>query len=293
MNSIVRESKQTRTVFIESSIDWLLRQRETCEINSRLIRTAITAYDFRDPTSLSALGRHLVDSRSREAQGAGAYFSALSHLIDGKLPLEDITTLLKFGVEYSPTILRGRCLLSLAAVEADKGNEAQELSLYDAAIRIGDAWAVAENTRMIAVNASKHGAHSDAISMLQSLWPVVRAAAQESPSIYGHWQNSLAYELFLIGETKEAVARSDSVLSLSCASRYPGWKETREEIAASDDNKGKLLIFVPQRDPFDSELEERVSLSQMAMDLSVPSSVVHEMYLLGMSRSGRSKAPKK
>jgi hypothetical protein len=276
MNSIVRESKQTRTVFIESSIDWLLRQRETCEINSRLIRTAITAYDFRDPTSLSALGRHLVDSRSREAQGAGAYFSALSHLIDGKLPLEDITTLLKFGVEYSPTILRGRCLLSLAAVEADKGNEAQELSLYDAAIRIGDAWAVAENTRMIAVNASKHGAHSDAISMLQSLWPVVRAAAQESPSIYGHWQNSLAYELFLIGE-----------------SRYPGWKETREEIAASDDNKGKLLIFVPQRDPFDSELEERVSLSQMAMDLSVPSSVVHEMYLLGMSRPGRSKAPKK
>jgi hypothetical protein len=142
---------------------------------------------------------------------------------------------------------RARAILGLADSYYLGGDFGQSASLAIDAARVAreeqDYLTRCAALRHLAVIRSIHGDHNGSLKDLERLLPVVRSVAGPcSPEYYAHL-NSIAVELGEAGRLEEANAAVDVALRSPFSANYPGWRETKLELAAKQPKVFTPLVF--------------------------------------------------
>jgi tetratricopeptide (TPR) repeat protein len=169
---------------------------------------------------------------SKELRAIARYYQALGIWRQGQIDearrrLERVTA--------ESTTYRARALLTIGATYFGQGKAEAALPFYLAVGQAAgerDLLTFAESQKMIAVVRSIHGDHKQALEDIEKLFPLVRTIGKHYPPLYYDFLNSLAVELGEVGRLDEAEAACRIVLASPFAKAYPGWVETRDEIAA-------------------------------------------------------------
>lgn len=158
----------------------------------------------------------------------------------------------KIGQDARPTFERiaeeslsykTRALISLAAIEARKGNFDEGLRYYKEASKTANNHSlIVEISRDIALVRSNEGDHKQAVKEFEKALPLIKHA---DPFYYYQFLNSFAVELIEVGRLEEACNMSNIVLASSYAFAYPEWRETREDIAFRGYRSRSVISFSP------------------------------------------------
>jgi len=205
------------------------------ELGNRLIREAETAYAFRQTDRVEELGLILSNISIKEYSLIGQYYLGWCAYRKG----ENAQSIFEQVITKSKTYkIKG--LISLAAVEAGKGDYARELELYTEAAKHADNHTnLLTSLRAIAVVKAKEGYQRQALKDLESIAPLIHHA---SPKTYFDYLNSLAVELGQAGRKEEARNIIKHVLASPFAPAYPEWQETARELRPAN----RSSIRVPE-----------------------------------------------
>src|SRR5215217_1749750 len=99
------------------------------KLGDRLIQEADAARSFRQTDTIKEMGRLLSNIPIREYQLIGQYYIGLADCLKGESPRE----LLEEVVEYSATY-KAKALISLAVIEAQRGDYSSELYWFTQAL---------------------------------------------------------------------------------------------------------------------------------------------------------------
>src|SRR6185503_7912031 len=128
-------------------------------------------------------------------------------------------------IEKSQTY-KAKGLISLAAVEASKGDLASGINLYTEAMKYADKPSVfLRGARSIAIIKSMEGFHNQALKDLETIAPLTRYI---SPVDRYQYLNSLAVELGEVGRVDEAGNICRVLLASPFTFAYPEWRDTSD-----------------------------------------------------------------
>jgi len=99
-------------------------------------------------------------------------------------------------------------------------------------------------TQMSAVVKSIDGDHRGALTDLEKMVPLVRAASDVQPFTYYDYLNSLAVELGEAGRLEQARRASGIALRSPFARAYPNWRETFESIESKQRGASRSTVAV-------------------------------------------------
>ena len=188
-------------------------------------------------------------------------------------------SLFEGAAENAPVQYRARALASLGTISlwntADTGsaikffNEAS----YVAHKHAGDLNTLVNTQRMIAVVKSMNGDHEAALADLESLFPMVRAAALRHPHTYYDYLNSLAVEMGETGRFEEALNASHIALSSPFGNSYFEWRETQADILMKARRSSRSVVAAgrintPAQAQINSPTQNVVSLPPPQQPLS-------------------------
>ncbi|MCI0491208.1 MAG: hypothetical protein L0229_31850, partial [Blastocatellia bacterium] len=226
------------------------------EFGDYLVREAEAACDFRQIDRLEELASLLSGFPMKEYRLIGQYYQGWCAYRRG----EDARYIFEEVIEESKTY-KARALLSLAAVEARKGDFVSEGCHYIEAMKRADSLTtIIKASRGIAVIKAMEGFHQHALKDLEAMAPSVRYA---SPDAYYAYLNSLAVELGEVGRKHEARNISEIVVASPLIKAYPEWQETAEELRARNNSfialdsmrfrAGDNVEFMPESDHYFSD----------------------------------------
>ena len=142
---------------------------------------------------------------------------------------------------------RARAILALADSYYIAGDLGDAASLAVEAARVArddnDYLIRCISLRHLAMIRSLRGDHNGSLKDLERLLPIVRSVlGPYSPEYYAHL-NSFAVELGEAGRLQEANAAVDVALKSPFSANYPGWHETKLELAAKQPKVFTPLVF--------------------------------------------------
>lgn len=207
------------------------------ELGNRLVKAVEIAHAFRQADKVEEIGLILSNFPIKESRLIGQYYLGGYAWRKG----EDAREIFEEVVEKSE-MYKAKALMSLAAVEAVKGNFNEELKRLAESIKFSkDITTNIEILRGIAIVKAKEGYHRQALKDLEGLVPLLHYAR---PNVYFDCLNSLAVELGEAGRVEEARRLSGIVVASPFAARYPEWQETAQELAVKS-YRSRLLSVPP------------------------------------------------
>jgi uncharacterized membrane protein (UPF0136 family) len=194
------------------------------ELGGRLLKEAEASFYLRQVDSLKEFGLLLSNLPIKEYRLIGQYYLGWCEYYNGSNETRIFEHVLENSTAYRP-----KALMSLAAIEARKGNPALEVYYFTEAIKYATSiTTVLKATKGIAVVKAREGFHPSALKDLESVLPLIKYA---EPIPCFDFLNSYSVELGEIGRTLEAQNVSNIVLASPCIFAYPEWRETGAEIA--------------------------------------------------------------
>jgi len=216
--------------FINSSLraafyqQLLSRVSDFRELGKRAVGEAERATNFRNTTRLEELTIVLSNIPIPEYQLIGQYYLGVSDYFKG----ESKQSLFENIVEKSQTY-KAQAFITLAALEARKGDFASELKLLTQALQYAKTPSLAlESLRGIAIVKAKEGFHQHSLEDFERMLPLIKFGNAHS---YFQYLNSYAVELAEFGRIEEAQNVCRITLASPFAFAYPEWRETGQELA--------------------------------------------------------------
>jgi hypothetical protein len=243
--------------FIQSSLDWAAefyqylfkRGRSFHELGNRLVSEAKQAIAFRQADRLNELGLMLSNLPIKEYQLIGQYYRAWSAYRSG-----DMTRLVFEKVAEESATHRASALITLAALEARKGNYELEYHFLIESVKYADSLSTAiRGHKGIAVIKAKEGYHQAALKDFKNLFPMIRHA---SVDVYFDFLNSYAVELGEAGHKQEARNIIRHVVASPFAAFYPEWQETARDL--KEPNRSSIAVPLIEREPIKIEAHAKV-----------------------------------
>ncbi len=194
------------------------------ELGVRLVQEIETARVFRRVQKIEDLSLILSNLPIREYQLISQYYYALSSFLKGDNTQHTFETVLDESRTY-----KARALITLAGIEARKGNTEAELKYFAKAVKYAHSPSLLiEIYRGAAIVKAKEGCQGQAIKELEKIYPLI-----QHTDFYTQCQyfNSLAVELCDIGRITEATNISRITLASPFINAYPEWRETWQELA--------------------------------------------------------------
>ena len=214
------------------------------ELGSRLLKEAEASFYLRQVESLKEFGLLLSNLPINEYQLIGQYYLGWCEYYKGSNGTRIFEDILESSTAYRP-----KALMSLAAIEARKGDPALEVYYFTEAIKYATSiTTVLKATKGIAVVKAREGFHPSALKDLESVLPLIKYA---EPVPCFDLLNSYSVELGEAGRTFEAQNVSNIVLASPCIFAYPEWRETGQDLALRG-YKSRSVVSVPKL-PVDSK----------------------------------------
>ncbi len=225
------------------------------ELGYSLVRGIETAQVCRQGDRVIELASILDNFPTKEHQLIGQYYKAWL----GQKAGQDARPIFERVAEES-LIYRTRAFMSLAAIEARRGNFDEELCYYkEASKTANNPSLIVELSRGIAMVRSREGDSKQAIKEFERILPLIKHA---DPFYYYQYLNSYAVELAEVGRLEEARNISNIVLASPLAFAYPEWRETGEEIRLKLYRSRSTISFTQVAPHNVVSLPERGSISE-------------------------------
>jgi tetratricopeptide (TPR) repeat protein len=230
-------------------------------------------YVSRDFESLEEVSSVLMNLPLPEAHQTGLYYQSLIKYRRGQK--EEAQTQIERIVGSSLPAYQARAIQTLGSFYHYQGRFDDALKLYLEASRAalnesgGNLLAGLMANVNISYAMSDLGEHQRSLSKLESLWPLVRQVAKESPLCFYAYHNALAVEFSELGHITEAKAAINIALSSPFASAYPEWSETREEIAQKRNYPDPSRCFLSEATPH-SNTSLSATIEQKAEEIALP-----------------------
>jgi hypothetical protein len=214
------------------------------ELGNRVVKQAEAAFYLRQIDILKELGSLLSNLPIKEYQLIGQYYLGWCEYYEGSSEPKIFENVLENSAIYRP-----KALMSLAAIEARKGDYASEAYYFTEAKKHADSiTTLIKASKGLAVAKAKEGFPASALIDLESIVPLVRHA---EPFVYFDFLNSYAVELGRAGRKSEARNISRMVLASPFAPAYPEWRETAQELKEPSHS----FVAVPSIEPASVEVE--------------------------------------
>ena len=225
------------------------------ELGNRLVKKAEALFYLRQVDSLKEFGLLLSNLPIKEYQLIGQYYLGWCEYYNGANETRTFEDVVENSTAYRPN-----ALMSLAAIEARKGNSISEAYYFTEAIKYATSiTTVIKAAKGIAIVKAKEGLNKSAIKDLENLIPIIRYA---EPVVYFNFLNSYAVELIEAGRIEEATNISRIVLASPYTFAYPEWRETEQESALRGYKSRSVISFrqqqpenllrLPDREPSES-----------------------------------------
>ena len=220
------------------------------ELGNRLVKRAEAAFYLRQIDSLKEFGSLLSNLPIKEYQLIGQYYLGWCEYYNGANEAHIFENVLENSTAYRPN-----ALMSLAAIEARKGNYASEGYFFMEAMKYTTSiTAFIKASKGLAIVKAKEGFHKLAIKDLENLLPIIRHA---EPIVYFNFLNSYAVELGEVGRIEEARNVCRIILASPFAFAYPEWHETSDEIERKGYCQSRSVSFIQKKSENVSYLSER------------------------------------
>lgn len=194
------------------------------KLGERLIQEANRAKAFRYTDRIEELGIVLSNIPIKEYKLIGQYYVGWAAYLEGERSGDVFEKVLEQSHRY-----KAKALISLAVLEAHRGNYASELAYYNEALKYADNPSTKIDVlRAIATVKAKEGFNKQSLRDLEQMWPSVRYGDLR---VYHDYLNSLAVELGEAGRIREAQNICKITLASPYVIAYPEWRETSNEIA--------------------------------------------------------------
>jgi tetratricopeptide (TPR) repeat protein len=238
------------------------------ELGNRLVQEAELAQGFRQQDKLKELAITLSNFPSEEFKLIGQYYLGWCAYRSGK----DVQEVFEEVLEKSKTY-KAKALMTLAALEARKGNHESELDYFIKSLRFSnDIDTTIKIFRGIAIVKSKEGYHKHALKDLEMIVPYFKYVQSH---VYYDCLNSLAVEFGEVGRIEEAGNISQIILASPFAFAYPEWRETGQDLALrgyKSRSSARIktlpgnLLYLPEREASDAPVRSRLLGSAPVVD---------------------------
>ena len=206
------------------------------ELGGRLVQEIETARVFRQVQRIEDLSLILSNLPIREYQLIGQYYCALSSFLKGDNTQHTFEMVLDESRTY-----KANALITLAGIEAHKGNTEAELKYFAKAAKYAHSPSLLiEIYRGAAIVKAKEGCHGQTVKELEEIYPLIRHTDFYTQCQYF---NSLAVEFTEVGKLDEAERIIQIVLASPYAFAYPEWRETSNDIALRGYKSRSVIYF--------------------------------------------------
>ena len=221
------------------------------KLGDRLIQEASRAQAFRHADRIEELALVLSNIPIKEYRLIGQYYIGWAGYLRGERPRKVFEEVLEQSQRY-----KAKALISLAVIEAHRGDYTSELAYYNEALKYADnPSSKIDILRGIAAVKAKEGFNKQSLRDLERMWPLVRYGDLK---VYHDYLNSYAVELLEAGRIEEAGNISRIVLASPYAFAYPEWRETGQEIAGRGyRSRGQVSVEFQPDPPNLKHLPER------------------------------------
>jgi tetratricopeptide (TPR) repeat protein len=215
---------------------------------TRLVSAADHAHVFRRLDVVDHIGQLLVDTPG--AQQLGNYYRALALNRRGRGDITRARSLFELVADNGGLQHKAKALLSLGTQTLRGGDFGEAMSFYRDAIRLATSQGAFDPisayfaSQMSAVVKSIDGDHRGALTDLEKMVPLVRAASDVQPFAYYDYLNSLAVELGETGRLEQARRASEIALRSPYARAYPNWRATFETIDSRQRGASRSTVAV-------------------------------------------------
>jgi len=230
MSSSQGESYQQ---FFYELIKGVYNKNAVLRLASKLIDLADHAYQFRQMEQVGEISQLL--SALPHYESVSDYYRALYIKKQGKIA--EARQLLERVADDATLRFRARAIMSLGTTFFEQGDFHQALPFY---VEAGKAAKYLKHldpiTTVVLQQAhpilhSLDGNHTDSLSNLEGMLPLVRAVALKYPFFWYQLLNSISIELVEVGRLEEATNVCKIVLASPFVFAYPEWRETGQELA--------------------------------------------------------------
>ncbi len=233
--------------FLYELIKGVYNKNPVPRLANNLIDLADHAYQLRQMEQVGEISQLL--SALPHYESVSDYYRALYIKKQGNIA--EARQLLERVADDAPLRFRARAIMSLGTTFFEQGDFHQALPFY---VEAGKAAKYLKHldpiTTVVLQQAhpilhSLDGNHTDSLSYLEGMIPLVRAVALKHPFFWYQLLNSISIELVEVGRLEEATNVCKIVLASPFVFAYPEWRETGQELALRG-YKSRSVVSVPE-----------------------------------------------
>ena len=233
--------------FLCELIKGVYNKNAVLRLADKLIDLADHAYQFRQMEQVGEISQLL--SVLPHYESVSDYYRALYIKKQGEIA--EARQLLERVADDAPLRFRARAIMSLGTTFFEQGDFHQALPFY---VEAGKAAKYLKHldpiTTVVLQQAhpilhSLDGNHTDSLSNLEGMLPLVRTVALKYPFFWYQLLNSISIELVEVGRLEEATNVCKIVLASPYLIAYPEWRETGQELALRG-YKSRSVVSVPE-----------------------------------------------